>query len=99
MIGFLERFGIHLIVGTSLGVLLMALLHHLYFALLPRRAFVKYSDSDPEWLRRYLERVLATPSLFGSGVKIGPHTALIGLYLVRGQHAEAADHCRAVLTA
>jgi tetratricopeptide (TPR) repeat protein len=88
-----------LLIGTPCVLLLVGLFHHLYFVRLPQRAITKYSHSDPERLRRYLERVLATPSLLGSGVKIVPHTGLVGIYLLRGRHAEAADHCRAVLAA
>ena len=92
-----QIFGILLIVSICVAVVVV-LFHYLYFDRLPRRAIKKYSDSDPERLRRYLERVLAMPSLLGSSVKLVAHTQLVGIYLVRGQHAEAAAHCRAVLT-
>jgi tetratricopeptide (TPR) repeat protein len=76
---------------------LVGLLHYLYFAVLPRRAAKKYGDTDPERLRRYLERVVATPSLLGRGMKLVPHLLLVGFYLPRSRHAEAAHHCRAIL--
>jgi tetratricopeptide (TPR) repeat protein len=93
-----QGFWIVLIVTACVPVV-VGLLHYLYFAFLPQRAIKKYSDSDPERLRRYLKRVLATPSLLGSSMKIVPHTGLVGIYLLGGKHAEAAAHCRAVLTA
>lgn len=73
------------------------LFQHLYFVTLPARAIKKYGESDPERLRRYLERVVASPTLTGDAVKLFAHGALVGIYLPRGQHAEAAAHCRANL--
>ena len=100
MTEFLHRYGIVLIVATGVAVpVVVGLFHHLYFIFLPQRAIKKRSDGDPERLRRYLERVLATPSLLGSGVKIVAHTGLVGIYLRSGRHTEAVAHCRAILTA
>jgi tetratricopeptide (TPR) repeat protein len=81
-----------------LGVLgLVYLLHYVYFLLLPRRAIARCGGSDPERLRRYLERVVATPSLLGAGQKLIARSALARIYLRRGQHAEVVAHCRANL--
>jgi tetratricopeptide (TPR) repeat protein len=73
------------------------LLHHLYFVTLPRWAVKKYKRPDPERLRRYLEFVVATPSLVGPVEKLFARGALVGIYLPQGRHAEAAAHCRAKL--
>jgi tetratricopeptide (TPR) repeat protein len=94
----LQPFGIILIVATFVSVV-VGLFHYLYFVRLPQWAIIKHSHSDPERLRRYLERVLATPSLLGPGMKIVARTGLVGIYLLSGKHAEAAAHCRAILAA
>jgi tetratricopeptide (TPR) repeat protein len=78
---------------------LIPTLHLAYFVWLPRRAIKKYGQRDPERLRRYLERVVATPSLLGPGMKLVARLALVGIYFGRGQHAEAAAHCRENLKA
>ena len=91
-----HRFNIVLIVAACVPAAL-GLFHYVYFVFLPVRAIKKYSESNPERLRRYLERVVATPSLLGSGMKIAARGGLVGIYLLRGQHAEAAAHCRAKL--
>jgi tetratricopeptide (TPR) repeat protein len=75
----------------------VGLLHILYFAFLPRLAFGKYAKTRPEWLRRYLERVVATPSLFGDSQKVLVRIYLARIYLRRAEYAEAAAHCRANL--
>jgi tetratricopeptide (TPR) repeat protein len=91
--------GLVILLTVAIGVpVVVGLFHYLYFVRLPQRAIEKYCDSDPEWLRRYLERVLATPSLLGSGMKTVAHLGLVGTYLHGGRHAEAAAHCRAALT-
>ncbi len=79
------------------AVVLNFLFHQLYFSILPLRAVKKYKKSDPERLRRYLERVAATPSFLGPASKLVVRGALVGIYLPQGKHAEAAAHCRAIL--
>lgn len=83
-----------LLVSGTIGVWLF---HHFYFVVFPERAIKKYSDTDPERLRRYLERVVATPSLLGSGSKLVARGGLIPVYSIRGDHAQAVTHCRAQL--
>lgn len=78
-------------------IALMVVVHRLYFVVLPQRAIEKYRRSDSERLRRYLERVVATPSLLGPAQKLVARGALVGIYLPQGRHAEAAAHCRADL--
>ncbi len=78
---------------------LIGLAHQLYFVFLPRRAMNKYRESDPERLRRYLERVVATPSLLGPPVKLFARMSLAGIYFGRGQHADAAAQFRENLKA
>jgi tetratricopeptide (TPR) repeat protein len=72
-------------------------LHYLYFIYLPQRAIKRFMKANPEYLRRYLERVVATPSLFGPGIKLVVHMQLVGIYFSTGQHAKAIAHCRADL--
>jgi tetratricopeptide (TPR) repeat protein len=80
-----------------LALALIAFVHRLYFLILPQRAIKKYERTDPERLRRYLERVVATPSLMSPVQKLVARGALVGIYLPQGRHAEAAAHCRAQL--
>jgi tetratricopeptide (TPR) repeat protein len=77
--------------------LVLFLFHYLYFIGLPRRAIKKYRQTDPERLRRYLERVVATPSLLGPSQKLVARCSLAGIYLTTGRHVEAVAHCRANL--
>ena len=84
------------LVAAVVSVLLIVV-HRLYFIVLPERAIKKYGRKDPERLRRYLERVVATPSLIGPAQKLRARGALVGIYLPQGRHAEAAAHCRANL--
>jgi hypothetical protein len=89
---------IPLVALAGLVVIVLAdRLHRLYFLVLPQRMIEKYGRTDPERLRRYLERVVATPSIIGPASKIVARGALIGIYLPQGRHAEAAAHCRATL--
>jgi tetratricopeptide (TPR) repeat protein len=90
------RTGLTLLVILGLPAAVI-LLHYLYFQLLPRRAAKKYAETDGERLRPYLEKVLATPSLLGPGIKLLPQLLLADVFVSEGRHAEAADHCRAVL--
>ena len=76
---------------------IITLIHYLYFVVLPRWAIKHYKRTDPERLRRYLEWVVATPSLLGAAQKLVARGALVGIYLPQGRHAEAAAHCRAEL--
>ena len=78
-------------------IALIAFIHYFYFGILPQRAIKKYERTDPERLRRNLERVVATPSLVGTAVKLVARGALIGIYFSQGRHAEAVEHCRATL--
>jgi tetratricopeptide (TPR) repeat protein len=96
LIEFFHRFGIVLIVATSVAAA-ATLFHYVYFVVLPLRAIKKYGENNPERLRRYLERVVATPSLLGSGMKMVARGGLVAIYLSSGRHAEAAAHCRAKL--
>ncbi len=76
------------------------LLDHLYFVWLPQRAIKKYQDADPERLRRYLERVVATPTPFPAS-KLVARSMLITIHINKGEHAKAAACCQvnlAVLT-
>jgi tetratricopeptide (TPR) repeat protein len=92
----IQIIGLVLLAGVVV-IVLIAIYHQLYFVYLPQRAIKKYERTDPERLRRYLERVVATPSLIGPPAKLVAQGALIGVYLPQGKHAEAAAHCRAVL--
>jgi tetratricopeptide (TPR) repeat protein len=85
-----------LLIVFGLAVVVLSL-HPLYFEVLPRRAAGKYGDAAPEWLRRYLERVVATPSLLGRRMKLVPHLLLVNVHLPKCRYAEAAHHCRAAL--
>ncbi|HEX7377607.1 MAG TPA: tetratricopeptide repeat protein, partial [Pirellulales bacterium] len=85
-----------LVIGClSAASALLILLHQVYFHVLPQRAMQKYRETNPERLTRYLKRVAATPSLLGSVYKLVAHQGLVDLYLSGGQHALAADYCRA----
>jgi tetratricopeptide (TPR) repeat protein len=70
----------------------VGLLHYVYFVVLPRLAYRRYRKTHPELLRRYLERVVATPSLLGPTQKLFARASLAGIYLDRRQHAESAAH-------
>jgi tetratricopeptide (TPR) repeat protein len=85
--------------GLALFIVLVLnlLFHRLYFLVLPQWAIKKFKETDPERLRRYLERVAATPSFMGAAQKLVVRGALVGIYMPKGQHAEAAAHCRATL--
>jgi tetratricopeptide (TPR) repeat protein len=87
--------GVSLLIWLAFG--LVAFVHRLYFVYLPQWAVKKYERSNPERLRLFLERVVATPSLLGSAQKLVARGALVGIYLPQGRHAEAAAHCRASL--
>jgi tetratricopeptide (TPR) repeat protein len=78
-----------------LGVLGVLLLNVVYFVVLPGLAHRRYRGRNPELLRRYLEWVVATPSLFGSILKLIARDSLAGIYLGRGQHAEVVAQFRA----
>jgi tetratricopeptide (TPR) repeat protein len=84
-------------VASLVVIVLIVAVHRLYFIILPQRAIKKYKRADPERLRRYLERVVATPSLIGPAQKLVARGALVGIYLPQGRHAEAEAHCRAEL--
>jgi tetratricopeptide (TPR) repeat protein len=73
------------------------LLEYVYFEVLPRFAHQRYRSTNPEPLRRFLEWVVATPSLFGPTRKLFARDSLAGIYLERGQHAEAVNQFRANL--
>jgi tetratricopeptide (TPR) repeat protein len=78
-----------------LGVLGVLLLNVVYFVVLPSLAHRRYRGRNPELLRRYLQWVVATPSLFGSVLKLIARESLAGIYLGRGQHAEVVTQFRA----
>lgn len=77
----------------------IGMLHKIYFIYLPKRAIALYGEKDPERLRRYLERVVATPSLYGQAVKLVPQLSLVGIYSSSGQHAQAVAHAHKYLEA
>jgi hypothetical protein len=81
------------VVAILIGV---SLLHSLYFIALPVRVVKSCGQRRPDWLRRYLECVTATPSLVRP-TKIVARQFLVAIYFSRGQHAEAVRHCRAIL--
>ena len=83
---------------AALALFVLAILGDVvYFVVLPRWAIKRFGQTAPERLRRYLEWVVATPSLFGSASKLVTRGGLVGIYLPQGRHAEAAAHCRANL--
>jgi tetratricopeptide (TPR) repeat protein len=92
--GFALSISIALALGAG-GVL--CLLDYLYFKVLPRFAYRRYRGTDPEWLRRYLEWVVATPSLSGPTRKLFARESLAGIYLQKGQHAEVVAQWQANL--
>jgi tetratricopeptide (TPR) repeat protein len=87
------------IFGYLIPIVLVALaLHAIYFTGLPLILRRACGDRKPEWLRRYLECVAATPSLLGGdAMKMPARSMLVGIYLPRGEHQRAAAHCRALL--
>jgi tetratricopeptide (TPR) repeat protein len=87
------------VLASLVVIVIIAVAHHFYFVVLPQRAIKKYERSDKERLRRYLERVVATPSLIGPTVKLIARGQLVAIYLTQGRHAEAAAHCRGSLAA
>jgi tetratricopeptide (TPR) repeat protein len=86
---------------VALGVLCVPaalyLLDYVYFVVLPRSAHRRYRGTDPELLRRYLELVVATPSLGGPKRKLLAREWLAGIYLQKGQHAEVVAQWQANL--
>jgi hypothetical protein len=68
-------------VAALVVLVLIFLLHHCYFVTVPQWVTKKFMRTDPERLRRYLERVAATPSLLGATQKLFARGALAGLYL------------------
>jgi tetratricopeptide (TPR) repeat protein len=87
----------HVALGVLCVFVVVCLVHLVYFVLLPRLAHLRYRERDPERLRRYLEGVVATPSLLGPLPKLVARESLAGIYLSRGQHAEVVTHFRAGL--
>jgi hypothetical protein len=57
----------------------VALVHRLYFVVLPKRTVKKYANTDPDRLRLYMERVVATPSLLGPGQKNFARRTLVNI--------------------
>ncbi len=76
----------------------ISLLHRFYFVTLPQRAVKKCKPTEKEKLLPYLERVAATPCLLGPSMKLPVHGMLSRIYLSLGRHAEAVEHCRAILS-
>ena len=91
--GFRTLAVVILLAGLA-GLVIVAVIHRIYFGLIPEWAIKHSKRTDPEPLRLYLEWVVATPSLFGATQKLLAQGALVGIYLQRGRHAEAAAHCR-----
>ena len=85
------------VVVGLVGAVLLYVVDMLYFLILPRWAIKKYGKTNIERLRRILERMVATPSFIGTQQKLSARVALVGIYVSRGQHVEAAAHCRANL--
>jgi tetratricopeptide (TPR) repeat protein len=73
------------------------LLDYVYFAVLPPFAHRRYRATHPERLRRFLEWVVATPSLAYTTRKLFARESLAGIYLGRGEHAEAVAQFQANL--
>jgi tetratricopeptide (TPR) repeat protein len=95
---YLRQIVIHLAEALSV-VGEVCLLHYVYFVVLPRLVYRRYWKTDPELLRRYLERAVATPSLLCPTQKLFARASLAGIYLDRRRHAEAATHLRANIKA
>jgi tetratricopeptide (TPR) repeat protein len=72
----------------------VCLLGYVYFDVQPRLAHRRYRMTDPERLRRYLERVVATPSLLGPVQKLFARESLAEIYVDKGQHAAAVAQWR-----
>ena len=71
------------------------LLHFVYFVIIPSirtRGVIR----DPR-LRRYLERVVATPSLLGDSIRIAARHNLLRLSLMEGLHEQAVTQGFALL--
>jgi tetratricopeptide (TPR) repeat protein len=90
-------FGI-LIVFAPVGIPLLGFAHALYFFRLPAWANRRYGHSDLGRLQRILERVVATPSLFGDVMKKPARAILADIYLAQGRHADVVAQCRAILS-
>jgi tetratricopeptide (TPR) repeat protein len=73
------------------------LLEYVYFQVLPQFAHGRYRATNPEGLRRFLEWVVATPSLAGPIRKLFARESLAGIYLGKGQHAEVVAQFQANL--
>jgi tetratricopeptide (TPR) repeat protein len=86
-----------LTLAVVLLLVLLGLLHLVYFSILPRRAIKREKDS--ERLRGYLERVVATPSLFGPAAKLVARHALAKIYFGNRKYAEASTHYGLMLEA
>jgi tetratricopeptide (TPR) repeat protein len=79
---------------AGLCFVVVYLLDYVYFEVLPRSAHRRYRGTNPEPLRRFLEWVVATPSLGGPTRKLFARESLAGIYVDRGQHAEAVNQFR-----
>jgi tetratricopeptide (TPR) repeat protein len=89
----IQRLGlIGLVIGTF-GII--TLVQFFWFRILPAR-LLRNQGREPG-LRRQLERVLATPCLFGPSFKIGLRCDLLRLAIEEGRHQEAVDQARAIL--
>ncbi len=86
----------HLVLDSVAVLFGVSLLHTAYFVVVPGRLVKACKERRPEWLRRYLEFVAATPTFVNSS-KIMVRQFLVAIYFTRGQHAEAVAHCRAIL--
>ncbi len=71
-------------VALLVGIVLISIVHRLYFVTLPQWAIKKYKRIDPERLRRYLERVVAT------------HSRWTSIGITRGWPANGFGKCRVV---
>ncbi len=83
--------------GWASLLALVSLLHYIYFTAVPYWAVMRFEGTRPRGLRRYLEWVVRTPSLLGSGQKLIARLKLTATYLVEGRHAEAVAHGQANL--
>jgi tetratricopeptide (TPR) repeat protein len=82
----------------ALGIFgVVCLLDYVYFEVLPPFAHRRYRATNPERLQRFLECVVATPSLADPIRKLFARESLAGIYLGKGRHAEVVAQFQANL--
>ncbi len=90
----------HFLFGSSFRTITtlfaaLFLLHMLYFAIIPN-LLLKYKTHSPR-LRRYLEWVVATPSLLGDYFKVDARHHLMRLAISEGRYEQAETQGMAIL--